>query len=936
MPKAAPIQASFNAGEFSPALYGRVDSDRYKAALATCLNYIPTLSGPLIRRPGTVYVTNTKYLTSSSALIPFQFSATQGYIIEVGNQYLRFYTNDGQIIVNSNYFQISGAAATTSGQFFFYAARPNFLQKPNESFINSSVIGAGIYEVPTPYLSADISLLRWSQNADTLYLTHPNYPTMKLQRFDFDDWKLSQIYFQDGPYLPLNSYKIIGDSATITLVPGAATGLTVLTTGPLTLCSSVINNGAGVCRVITQAPHGYFNGQQVVVKNVTGAIEANTYTSLNSSAPKAWTISIISATSFDLSGSIYGSSYISGGIIQPSLFTSSADSNRVIGLVNLGQRYWGVTTAYLGDNSSIGFWIDQSNTLQNTSIVLTWYLGCYGGQTFLGGTLLSSSSIGANGYVAGTNFPATSCFHQNRLVFAGSPNFPQQVDGSYVGQYENFAGNVAVGSTALSVTAANAFQFTLNSSESNALRWLKSTSQGLLSGSYSSEWNITPNDNSGALSPTNVNALQTSFYGVANIDAVQAGNATLYVQRSNKKVREMNYFFQLGTFRSTDLTELSDHITLPSVSKLVVQKETYPLIWGIRGDGNLVTMSYNRDDQSIKAGWARHQLGGQSDSGGTNPIVNSLAVIQDPTASFDQLWMIVQRSLLSGSTFSSVEYMTRPFDDSILQEDAFQLDCGITYNNALTVSSIATVASSVVITSAAHGLARGTAVKIYNVVGLNQSTTDSLGNQTVTNLVNEQTFSIANVSTNTFTLFNFASSIIMPGGYSAYVSGGLVRPAITNLSGLSWLPGETVGVLADGSIHPDVVVTASSAITLSYPAFKVQIGYRYNSDGMTLRPEAGSADGSSIGQTRRPTRAAFQFHRLGDFAMGTNFKSLIPFQIPRADVQAADQAPPLYSGIYRDGLESSYDFEGQICFRQNSPLPGMIQSVTLMMEEQDV
>jgi len=60
MPKASPIQTSFSSGEITPFLLGRVDSDTYKTGLTVCLNYLPTLQGGIIRRPGTRYVADTK------------------------------------------------------------------------------------------------------------------------------------------------------------------------------------------------------------------------------------------------------------------------------------------------------------------------------------------------------------------------------------------------------------------------------------------------------------------------------------------------------------------------------------------------------------------------------------------------------------------------------------------------------------------------------------------------------------------------------------------------------------------------------------------------------------------------------------------------------------------------------------------------------------
>jgi hypothetical protein len=275
--------------------------------------------------------------------------------------------------------------------------------------------------------------------------------------------------------------------------------------------------------------------------------------------------------------------------------------------------------------------------------------------------------------------------------------------------------------------------------------------------------------------------------------------------------------------------------------------------------------------------------------------------------------------------------MTKPYNDGMLQEDAAYLDYSTVYDSPLTITAI-TTASTAVVTSAAHGLSNGDQVRIVSVLGLNKSTTDINGNVTISNLVNENTFVVAGVATNTFQLNDYSGNPVSSSAYSAYLSGGQVRKMVKTITGITSLENETVSVLTDGGPHPDCVISNTGTLTLQWRAAKVQVGYRYNSDGQLLRPEAGAADGTSIGKTRRPTRAAVLLHKSGDFSMGTSFTNLIPQSFTQADQQQADQTTPLWSGMLRDGVESAYDFDGQLCFRQSSALPGMVQAITLFFE----
>ena len=98
MGRATFLQTSFNAGEWSPLMYGRADLTKYKNALALCQNYVPTLQGGLTRRPGTRFVAEVKDSTQPVRLVRFEFSITQAYVLEFGEQYIRFYANQGQLL----------------------------------------------------------------------------------------------------------------------------------------------------------------------------------------------------------------------------------------------------------------------------------------------------------------------------------------------------------------------------------------------------------------------------------------------------------------------------------------------------------------------------------------------------------------------------------------------------------------------------------------------------------------------------------------------------------------------------------------------------------------------------------------------------------------------------------------------------------------------
>lgn len=824
MPKVSPLQGNFASGEFSPLLFGRVDSDRYKTGLATCLNYIPTLQGGLSRRSGTEFVSEVKTSSTATRLVPFEFSTTQAYIIEFGNLYVRFYKDNALITLATT--TITGATAAnpvvitsnahgySNGDRVVIQSVSGMVQLNNREFTVANVAAntyelsgingttytaytsggtAGkVYEVVTTYTDSELFQLKFTQSADTLYIVHPLHAPAKLTRSSHTSWSLSTITFLDGPYLPINS-------TTTTFTPAATTG-------------------AGV--------------------NVTSS--ANMFT----------------------------------------LF----DVGRFIRIKHGSTWGYAVITSVSSLTVAV---VTIINAFGNTTAVTTWRLGVW---------------------CPLTGYPGSVVFHEDRLCFSGATSVPQRVDGSKSGDYENMAPT----DTAGVVANDNAISFTMNANDVNVVRWVTSDEKGLLAGSVGGEWAIKPSTQGEALTPTNITAKRASSYGSANIQPVQAGKATIFVQRSGRKMREMTYFYEVDGFRSPDVSLLSEHVLNGGLVELAFQKEPQPIIWGVRADGVLVSMTYERESESLKVGWARHILGGVGTSAGGDPVVESVAVIPSADGSRQDVWLVVKR-YINGATKRYVEYITKAFEDEDEQRDAWFVDCGLSYDAPKTITG-ATKANPVVVTCNSHGYSNGNTVNISGVLGMTE--------------LNGNNYVIANVAANTFELSGINGT-----AYTTYISAGEARKQVSTVSGLWHLEGETVSVLADGAVQPDVTVSLGVA-TLTANASTVQVGYNYDSDGQLLRIEAGSQDGTALGKTRRAHRVGMLVDRLLGLKVGMDFDNLTQLTF-RTSSDPLTRAPSLFSGILSETIDSDYDFENQFCWRQDQPLPGTILAIMPQMLTQD-
>lgn len=512
-----------------------------------------------------------------------------------------------------------------------------------------------------------------------------------------------------------------------------------------------------------------------------------------------------------------------------------------------------------------------------------------------------------------TGYPSAVAFHEDRLVFGGVPDFPQRMDMSETGEYESFPPTEVDGS----VIDTNAISFTFSANDVNVVRWFVSDEKGMVVGTVGGEWIVRPSSSAEALTPSNVTAKRSTTYGSADIQALQVGKAGLFVQRAGRKIREIAYFFDVDGFRATDLTVLAEHVTTSGVKDMAHQKEPQPFLWAVRNDGVLAGLTYERDVDTFKAGWHRHIVGGYSDAAQSAAKVESVAVIPASDGSKDELWIVVQR-YINGAVVRHIEYMTAIFDDSIEQKDAFFIDSGLTYDDPVSISAV-TKADPCVVTANTHGFSNGDKILVSGILGTEELNTNS--------------YLVQSASTNTFELTDLSGTGIDSTAFTTYVSGGYVRKYVSTISGLTHLEGAVVSILADGAVQPDRTVSSGS-ISLLTSATTVNIGLGYLSRGKMLRIDAGAADGTSLGKTRRIHRMGIMMYRSLGLKIGTSFTDMDRLTFRTASDELS-RAPELFTGIRTETLEADYDFENQFCFEQDQPLPSMILALMPQMVTQD-
>ncbi|UQZ89810.1 hypothetical protein C4J81_11555 [Deltaproteobacteria bacterium Smac51] len=148
---------------------------------------------------------------------------------------------------------------------------------------------------------------------------------------------------------------------------------------------------------------------------------------------------------------------------------------------------------------------------------------------------------------------------------------------------------------------------------------------------------------------------------------------------------------------------------------------------------------------------------------------------------------------------------------------------------------------------------------------------------------------------------------------------------MTTISGLNHLEGLEVDVLADGGVQPRQVVT-QGAITLQYPADKVQVGLPYTSIMTTLNLEAQTQTGSSAMRLKRFTSATLKLIESGGGAAGPDENNMQQLEYRRG-AQQMDMCLPLFTGDKKINWPGGYETEGALSVGQTYPLPFTLAAI---------
>jgi hypothetical protein len=155
-------------------------------------------------------------------------------------------------------------------------------------------------------------------------------------------------------------------------------------------------------------------------------------------------------------------------------------------------------------------------------------------------------------------------------------------------------------------------------------------------------------------------------------------------------------------------------------------------------------------------------------------------------------------------------------------------------------------------------------------------------------------------------------------------------PATAALRGFLHLRGESVAVLADGSVVDGVIVTPEGRVLLDEAAEVIHIGLPYVAEFTTLGVDLTSNSGSSTGKLKSTATVALQVESTRGIAVGREGGELEEIK------QFTGDSPiPLETGTLRATVEGDWVMDARLTVRQSYPLPVTVTGIAPEWEISD-
>ena len=548
------LSTNFTGGELSPRLYGRPDLEKYGDSVKEARDCIVMQHGGVTSRPGTDYLGEVKASASQHRLVPFVRDTSNAFVLEFGNLLMRVWKN--------------GALVEAS---------------------------PGVpYELVTPYSTAQVLAMDFSQGADTMLIAHPSHPLYRLRRFSDARWVIDAAPLDPAPF------DEIGSRFAVVVTLGALTGSTTATAASSTWLASDVG------RTITH------NGGEAEITGYTSA-----------------TVVSVTVTSTFASVTLAANEWVLTASPQTTCTPTHKEPVGKVTTLTLANDGWRA--------ADVGKWVTVNGGLLEITAYSSATAVSARIETLLNATVAAeAASWTLEGPVwnAFDGYPSTVTFHEQRTVAGATANKSQTLWGSRSGLFYDFTKGTA---------DDDSYSFELSSDEVNTIIFL-SSNRDLMALTYGGEWTISGGVEK-PITPTSVRARLQNKAGADPVRPEQVGDDLFYAQRGGEVLRALGYRIELAGYASEEASTFSEHIAARGIEELSFAQYPQRVQWLRLSDGTYAAMTVSREQQ-LRA-FTHCTPGGSG-------FVESIATI--PEGTDDATYLIVRRTV-NGSTKRYVERM---------------------------------------------------------------------------------------------------------------------------------------------------------------------------------------------------------------------------------------------------------------------------------------
>lgn len=501
-------------------------------------------------------------------------------------------------------------AFTPTGDF--YIQFQSALER--QTLVNScNVEAAGDMAIPTPWVTADLDLVRYDQSGDIIYVACEGYQQYQIERRDTRSWSVVLYLSNDGPFRTEN----VGP---ITITASAISGnITLTASNPLFTSThvgaifSITSVGQTVTRTIT-AQNTFSNDIRItgvdssriftiVISGLTGtASEVNLQRSLDETGnwedvpTKSWTADTTETYDDGLDNQIVyyrigvkTGDYVAGTIIC----TMQIGTGSITGVVRI--------TAF-------------STTMSVSAEVLT----------DLGGT--TSTNVWAEGVWSNyRGWPTAVGLYESRLWWGGKDKVIGSVTDAYTSNDASVDGD------------SGPIQRSIGSGPVDTFNWILAL-QRMIIGGQAAEFSCRSTSFDEPLTPSNFNLKRASGQGSAAVQAVSVDSRGMYVQRGGTRLFELSFDGETYDYSSSDLTAIIPEIGEPSIVRMAVQRQPDTRIHCVRSDGTAAVLIYDKIENVTC--WV------EVISDGASGLIEDVMVLPGDTGSNeDQVYYVVKRTI---------------------------------------------------------------------------------------------------------------------------------------------------------------------------------------------------------------------------------------------------------------------------------------------------